>query len=144
MIVERPNPPDLTGLLDPAQATRDQRVSCLEWSIRWTRSEGIAPDELLVMFDRMIDGHPRPRKVIGASALDAAIRVLRSSAQRNRMQRSKRALPRAVLNRGPQEVVCVATERSIGVVVSVDEFSSLPLPACDREECMCWYRQLAR
>lgn len=143
-MVDRPNPPCLTGFFDPAQATRDQRISCLAWSICWTKTEGVAPDELLLMLDRMIDGHPRPRKVIGASALDAAIRVLRSSAQRNRMQRTKRALPRAVLNRGPSDFVCAAAEQHIGLVVEVGAASTLPLPGCDQAECLCWYRQTLR
>jgi hypothetical protein len=139
----RPRPPHFSELQIPENATHDQRILALKWSILWRREQGVTPDELVEALDQVLSGVPLKRRAPFREVVSMAVRAIRISAQKNRAARAKRALPWIQFRLGPQECPCVAAQKMADQFRTVDEGFQLPLIGCDQDECLCWTIQKA-
>lgn len=141
---ERPRPPCFSDFNHPIHAARNQRLLALEWAILWRREDAITPEDLIDSLDQLLAGRPMNRRATFREAVSMASRVISWSAERNRSQRSKRALPWVQFRLGPQECPCEAARRQEGETQSMDDPYELPLVGCDQLECLCWTRGLTQ
>ncbi|SUZ33912.1 hypothetical protein ROE7235_03693 [Roseibaca ekhonensis] len=138
----RPRPPHFSGLMNDLYATRSQRMAAIEWAIRWRKVEALTPEDLIGDLDQLLSGHALKKKHPHRMTISMAKRALNLSAQRNRMHRSKRALPWAEFRVGPEECSCRVALEKDKLVRAVEQGHEIPLVGCDRMECLCWTRQL--
>jgi len=138
----RPRPPHFRGLSNPENTTHSQRLLALKWSILWRRDENLTPEDLINALNQRLAGMPKKRREPFSETVGMAMSVIQLSAQHNRMERTKRALPWVELRLGPQECPCAVAVAADKVIRSADEGFSIPLVGCDQTVCKCWQQQL--
>lgn len=140
----RPRPPHFPDLQIAEQATCDQRMLALKWSILWRREQALAPEELIEALDQVLSGIPLKPRAPFQHVVHMAVRAIQISAQNNRAARSRQALPWVQFRLGPQECPCAPAQKMAGQFKAVDECFEIPLIGCDRDECLCWTIQTTR
>lgn len=140
----RPRPSAMSGM-NPDEATEADRIAALEWASAWTGDNHPNPRKLMPFLNLLIGGGTRrdlPAK--GEGTILMAFKAVGQGTQRNRSERTRKALPFFALRLGPDdpEDICEAARERAGVVSG--DIPVIPLAECDKRACKCWYRQMTK